>query len=210
MMNVILASASPRRREILALAGIGFRVMVPPASLADESAVVPIPSDPAKTVRDLAEMKSRAALRAFGDSEEVRDSLILAADTVVWLPGGGPDGLGEILGKPKDAADAVRMLKELSGRSHRVFTGVALVHPASGRRSVFSEETEVFFRPLGDGEIRRYVESGDPLDKAGSYGYQSGACIFVESIRGDYFNVVGLPICRVSVEIGKMEGNGMS
>ena len=205
MKELILASGSPRRHEILTLAGIPHRVLVPPAGSADESAVEETPDDPGTYVRRLAQMKNRAALGAFGGREDLRSAAFLTADTVVWLPGCGSPGA--ILGKPKDREDAARMLRDLSGREHYVLTGVMISDPETGREVVFSEETEVRFRELREDEILRYAASGDPLDKAGAYGYQSGACIFVESIRGDYFNVVGLPVCRVSVELYKLFGN---
>ena len=201
--ELILASGSPRRHEILTLAGIPHRVLVPPAGSADESAVEETPDDPGTYVRRLAQMKNRAALCAFGGREEFRSAAFLTADTVVWLPGRGGSP-GEILGKPKDKEDAARMLRDLSGREHYVLTGVMISDPETGRETVFSEETEVRFRELREDEIQKYAASGDPFDKAGAYGYQSGACIFVESIKGDYFNVVGLPVCRVSVELYKL------
>ena len=191
--ELILASGSPRRHEILLQAGYAHRVLTAPA---DEGAV-PFPQGkPEEYVRALAALKNRAVEEKYGG--EVRDAVILSADTVVWSP-----DLGLPLGKPKDGEDAVRMLRHLSGRAHRVITGVMLRLPARERESLFSVSTEVFFRPLDEEEIRRYADSGDPLDKAGAYGIQSGACTFVEGLRGDYFNVVGLPICRVSEELKK-------
>ena len=149
----------------------------------------------------LAELKNRAVARAYPD--EAANAVILSADTVVWSPEWGLP-----LGKPKDRDDAVRMLEALSGKSHEVITGVMLRDGRSGRTSLFSETTEVFFRELGREEILRYADSGDPMDKAGAYGIQSGACVFVRGIRGDYFNVVGLPVCRVSEELSKLTASG--
>ena len=151
--------------------------------------------------RALAELKNRAVARAYPD--EAANAVILSADTVVWSPEWGLP-----LGKPKDRDDAVRMLEALSGKSHEVITGVMLRDGRSGRESLFSETTEVFFRELGREEILRYADSGDPMDKAGAYGIQSGACVFVRGIRGDYFNVVGLPVCRVSEELSKLTASG--
>ena len=191
--ELILASASPRRHEILLLAGMKHRILTVPA---DES-TVPFPeNDPEEYVRRLAKLKNDAVWEKCGDS--LKNAVILSADTVVWAGGDRP------LGKPKDRADSIRMLTELSGREHQVMTGVMLRDTESGKTALFSEVTDVKFRPLDEEEIEHYVDSGDPLDKAGAYGYQSGACIFVEGIRGDYFNVVGLPICRVTVELKKL------
>ncbi len=196
--GLILASGSPRRHEILNQAGLFHRVLTAPA---DESAV-PFPAGhPEQYVMALAELKNRAVARAYPD--EAANAVILSADTVVWSPEWGLP-----LGKPKDRDDAVRMLEALSGKSHEVITGVMLRDGRSGRTSLFSETTEVFFRELGREEILRYADSGDPMDKAGAYGIQSGACVFVRGIRGDYFNVVGLPVCRVSEELSKLTASG--
>jgi septum formation protein len=121
------------------------------------------------------------------------DALIIAADTAVVL------GDAVVLGKPRDKEEAVQMLKLLSGRTHAVVSGVAFVQDK--REHTFCEWTEVKFRKLSDSEIVRYVTSGDAYDKAGAYGIQGGAAIFAESISGDYYNVVGLPLCRLAVEI---------
>ncbi len=186
--ELILASASPRRHEILTLAGFVHRVLTAPA---DESGITFVPGHEKEGVIALARLKNRALREALSP----RHAVVLSADTVVWA--------GGVLGKPKSPEDAARMLRLLSGREHAVLTGVSIFDTESGEEISFAEETAVRFRELSDAEIARYVESGDPLDKAGSYGYQSGACIFVEGIRGDYFNVVGLPVCRVAVELRK-------
>ena len=198
--DIILASASPRRHEILNQAGIEHRILTAPA---DEHAV-PFPEgNPGEYVMSLARLKNDAVRDAVpGDCE---GSVILSADTVVWSP-----TQGQPLGKPKDADDARRMLRALSGTSHFVVTGVMLRFTKAGRvrEALFAEETEVFFRELSEDEIDRYVESGDPMDKAGAYGIQSGACSFVRWIRGDYFNVVGLPVCHVVEELNKLARKG--
>ena len=196
--TILLASASPRRHEILTQAGIPHRILTAPA---DERAV-PFPEGaPGEYVMSLAKLKNDAVRDAY--PEDCADSILLSADTVVWSP-----RLGTPLGKPKDRDDAVRMLRALSGTSHLVVTGVMLrssnARTGRVRESLFAEETEVFFRELGEDEIERYVESGDPMDKAGAYGIQSGACAFVRWIRGDYFNVVGLPVCRVVEELTRL------
>ena len=189
--NLILASGSPRRHEILNQAGLAHRILTAPA---DEHAV-PFPEGkPGEYVKALAKLKNDAVRRAYAG--EISDAVILSADTVVWVP-----SLGTPLGKPADRADAVRMLAALSGTSHLVVTGVMLRDAATGRESLFAEETEVFFRALDREEIEAYAASGDPMDKAGAYGIQSVACAFVKGIRGDYFNVVGLPVCRVVEEL---------
>ncbi len=190
--EIILASASPRRHEILTLARIPHRVLTAPA---DEGAV-PFPAgDPQDYVIALAELKNNALFAACGG--EIGDTPVLSADTVVWSP-----EWRRPLGKPRDADDARRMLHALSGKAHEVWTGVMI--RSGDRMSRFAVSTEVRFRRLTDGEIDEYVESGDPLDKAGAYGYQSGACVFVEEIRGDYYNVVGLPVCRVAEELARL------
>ena len=169
---VILASASPRRAELLAKAGVAFDRC--PADI-DESMLSEEP--PIDYVQRLAETKARAAWRPGTRS--------LGADTVVVLG-------GEVLGKPSDERDARRMLRCLSGQCHSVLTGVA-VFDGDVMEST-CEETRVWFRTLSDREIGDYVASGEPLDKAGAYGIQGGAGRFVERIDGSYSNVVGLPV----------------
>ncbi len=172
---LVLASASPRRREILTLAGIACSVR--PADV-DESRLAG--ESPGDYVRRLAEAKARAA-RQPGET-------VLGADTVVVID-------GRILGKPRDAADASRMLRLLSGCTHDVITGVCLLRNEDCQ--TVSETTRVKFSELSDGEIGSYVSTDEPLDKAGAYGIQGAASKFIERIEGCYFNVVGLPISRV-------------
>jgi len=179
-MATILASASPRRRELLSLAGIAFQVHVPHV---DERI------DPAWTAAqaacNLARQKASAAAKNFpGD-------YIIAADTVVEVG-------GVLLGKPVDAEDAARMLRLLSGREHRVVTGVCLRLRQTER--VFPQETLVRFYSLSEEEIGAYVATGEPMDKAGAYGIQGKGALLVEGITGDYFNVVGLPVARLMRE----------
>jgi septum formation protein len=192
--ELILASGSPRRHEILAQAGLAHRILTAPA---DEKSVAFRPGNPEEYVKALAELKNDAVFEKYGT--ELGNAVILSADTVVWSA-----ELQVPLGKPGNEENAVRMLRQLSGRTHEVITGVMLRDTESGRESVFSETTEVIFRELDDEEILRYARSGDPFDKAGAYGIQSGACVFVRGIRGDYFNVVGLPVCRVSEELKRL------
>ena len=194
--EIILASASPRRHEILTLAHIPHRVLTAPA----DEGTVPFPAgDPGEYVIELARLKNDALFAAY--REEIGDTPVLSADTVVWSP-----AMKKPLGKPRDADDARRMLSALSGQTHEVWTGVVIRAGGQNCRqeSAFAVSTEVRFRVLTAEEIDEYVNSGDPLDKAGAYGYQSGACVFVEEIRGDYYNVVGLPVCRVAEELMRL------
>jgi len=175
-VNLVLASASPRRKEILANAGIPC--LIRPANVEEIHRKGETPQD---YVRRLAQAKAEAVPAQQGE-------VILGADTTVEID-------GTILEKPVDFADAIRMLSLLQGRSHQVHTGVCLVH--DGRSMVGLSTTEVVFHPLGEGEIREYVASGEATDKAGAYGIQGRASRFVERIDGCYFNVVGLPVSLV-------------
>lgn len=183
-IKIILASASPRRRELLATAGFEFEIKV---SQADES--VPEGTAPACAAAMVARKKALAV------SADNPDACVLGADTIVVLG-------GEIMGKPADRADAVRMLTGLSGKTHTVITGVCLAY--KGESVSFAQETRVKFYSLSPAEIEAYVESSEPMDKAGAYGIQGRGCTLVEGIEGDYFNVVGLPVARVSREIRKL------
>ena len=175
-MNIILASNSPRRRELLERIGItNFTVAAPNV---DESVEPGL--SPADMVEKLSLRKARAAVGHFGP-----DGLVLAADTVVALD-------GSVLGKPRDEDDAFAMLSALSGREHRVYTGVTVLR---GDRAVTRhEETAVTFRELSPDEIRGYIATGEPMDKAGAYGIQGIGALLVSGIRGDYCNVMGLPV----------------
>ena len=180
---MILASQSPRRIELLREAGYEFFVC--PANI-DET---PLPGeDPFKLVERLA----RAKCAAVASEHAAAGEAVLAADTIVALG-------GELLGKPADAADARRMLHELSGRTHQVATGVCIMRgPGDATPLSFVEVTDVEFYELSDAEIRDYVASGEPRDKAGAYGIQGErGRLLVRGIRGDFYNVVGLPIARV-------------
>lgn len=178
-VDVILASASPRRKELLGLLFRDFRVV---PSEFDES-LVPSDLEPADHVLYSALMKARDV------AETHPDSLVIGADTIVVVD-------RTILGKPEDREDAIRMLDMLSGRSHKVYTGVALIH--AGRERADVECTEVDFAELGDEIIVRYVDTGEPLDKAGAYAIQGKGVVLIESIRGCYPNVVGLPLAMLS------------
>lgn len=175
-MKLILASASPRRADLLRQSGIPFQVVIPDVS--EDLNAVPEPQ----------EMVTRLALRkAIAVSEHLKQGIILAADTVVLYR-------GAVMGKPRDHDDARRMLRLLSGDKHEVLTGIALVDAASGRSECAVSTTGVWLKDLSDGEIDSYVKTGEPFDKAGAYGIQGLAALFVEKIEGCYFNVVGLPL----------------
>ena len=179
-MKLILASGSPRRKELLGNMGFSdFEVLKPDF---DESAVTA--PDPGALVEALSAGKAEAAAREGNDPE----ALLLAADTVVVLD-------GAVLGKPKDEADAFEMLSALSGRTHLVYTGVTLCR--GGEVLTEHEISEVTFRTLTGEEIRNYIATKEPMDKAGAYGIQGFGALLVEGIRGDYFNVMGLPVCRL-------------
>ena len=176
---LILASQSPRRRQLMEQIGLSFTVKI--ADI-DET------MDPSKPPEaQVAEVSARKAA-AIAETSRPED-VIIAADTIVVVD-------DTILGKPHSKEDAKAMLNLLSGRSHRVMTGVTVCR---GEESVsHTEITEIRFRALSDAEIDAYVESGDPMDKAGSYGIQNAAAIFVSGMHGDYFNVMGLPLCSLT------------
>ena len=178
---IILASASPRRKEILSELGVDFRVVVADT---DESSDI---SDPVELTRELARRKGLAVYEKLLQSGEydAESAIIISADTVVCRD-------GEILGKPRDRADAVAMLTSLSGRSHTVVSGVAVTYRGVTRTA--SCVTRVRVDEIPEDEIVRYVDSGEPMDKAGGYGIQGGFSLWVSGIDGCYFSVVGLPV----------------
>lgn len=183
-MTLYLASASPRRAQLVKLLGIP-NIIISPTHI-DETHDGNLA--PAEYVEELAIGKAKALLPNLNDDEQ---GIILGADTTVVLD-------NTILGKPDDEADAKRMLRKLSGNTHIVYTGVALVDVASKRTHSFVEKTFVTFRKITDEEIAMYVASGSPMDKAGSYGIQEDhGAVFVSRIEGDYYNVVGLPLCSL-------------
>ncbi|MBP5198501.1 MAG: septum formation protein Maf [Lachnospiraceae bacterium] len=190
--KIYLASASPRRRDLLNQIGLDFEVMV---SAADEDISE---KDPAKMVEELSLRKAKAVEAKLIESGKEGGAIIIGADTVVAAR--DPEtGKEIILGKPKDAADAKRMLKGLQGNDHFVYTGVALLK--DGEVKNFSEKTTVRFCPMTEREIDEYIATGDPLDKAGSYGIQGFCARYIKGIDGDYNNVVGLPVSRLYMEI---------
>ena len=175
-MQLILASASPRRKELLGLFGIPFAVR---AADIDET------MDPSAAPRQEAARVSRLKAQAVPRDP---DDVVVAADTIVVCD-------GKILGKPKDPRQAVEMLTLLSGRDHQVMTGCTVLRGENSE--TFTEVTDLHFRVLSQKEIEAYVRSGEPMDKAGAYGIQGGAALFCEGLKGDYYNVVGLPVCRL-------------
>lgn len=201
MSQIILASASPRRKELLEQIGITFEIC--PAK--GEEKITK--TNPAEVVEELSKQKAEevaAMLTVYGEEHQElmtpQDMMVIGADTVVAVE-------NQILGKPKDEEDASRMLRLLSGRAHEVYTGVTLLFiDKSGKMGahVFHETTKVFMKKLSEKEIERYVATGDPMDKAGSYGIQGKCAIYIDKIEGDYNNVVGLPISRIYRELEKL------
>lgn len=176
MKKLILASASPRRRELLEMLGLEFDIH-PALSEAEPDPGLPVGQAISRV----------AAAKAQSVADELGTELpILAADTIVYAG-------SRILGKPGDKTEAAEMLRLLSGSRHTVYTGVALLH--RGRLDSAFEKTDVYFRPISEDEIAAYVASGEPMDKAGAYGAQGLAALFIERIDGDFFNVIGLPLC---------------
>jgi septum formation protein len=186
--KLILASASPRRRQLLEQIGLIFQVM---PSGVDEDDDDIVGRDPLANVQAIALRKARDV------ADRIENGIVIGADTQILAD-------GEILGKPEGAADAVRMLSKLSGRVHRVITGVALVDAATGSEETWVETTLVTFRELTEGEISAYVKTGEPMGKAGAYGIQGRAAAFVERIEGCYFNVVGLPLAKLAQKLKEL------
>ena len=182
-MNVILASQSPRRKELLGLFHIPFTVRVADV---DET-LIPGAAAEAEVAR-LSRMNALAVERGA-------DDVVIAADTIVVCD-------GKILGKPKSADDAKAMLRLLSGRDHQVMSGMTVLR--GDIATVVTEITDLHFRHLSEKEIEDYVASGEPMDKAGAYGIQGGAALFCQKLNGDYYNVVGLPVCRLAEILKEM------
>ena len=183
MKHIILASASPRRKEILELADLKFDVMP------SDAQEITTKTAPNEVVMELASIKAKDVYK-----KSEKQSMIVGADTVVAYQ-------GQILGKPTDKADAKRMLTMLSGQTHEVYTGVCVIE--DGKTKTFYEETKVTFYEISDEQINHYIKTGEPMDKAGSYGIQGKAAVFIKGIEGDYYNVVGFPIARFLQEITK-------
>lgn len=199
--KIILASASPRRRELLAQIDVEFEVRV------SDKEEIYHSCKPEEIVKELALMKAENVAadlaeetRAAGEGNgELRNVVVIGADTVVVLD-------GQILGKPKDEEDAADMLSRLQGRAHEVYTGTAILdYDEEGRRSVVNQavRTEVHVHAMEEAEIRRYIATGEPMDKAGAYGIQGRFAAFIDRIEGDYYNVVGLPVSSMYQELKK-------
>lgn len=188
MRKIILASASPRRRELLEQGGIPFTVI---PSQAEEKITT---EQPGQAVEELSYLKCSDIYE-----ESLGDVLVIGADTVVASE-------GKILGKPSSQKDAVKMLQSLQGREHEVYTGVTIMarEGNENRKKTFHEKTKVVFYPMSDEEIRSYVNTGEPMDKAGAYGIQGKSAVFIKEISGDYNNVVGLPLARLYQELKNM------
>lgn len=199
-MKLILASASPRRKELLEQIGLEFEVRT---SGAEE---ITTASQPGQIGQELSEIKSQAVWDALTDTEK-EDAVVIGADTIVCVRQSAGSDQSEqvqeekfsILGKPKDEADAARMLRLLSGRAHQVFTGVTILSK-EGKRT-FYECTDVHVAKLSDQEIADYIATKDPMDKAGAYGIQGIFARYITGIEGDYNNVVGLPVASVYREL---------
>ncbi len=186
-MNMILASNSPRRKEILQKLKIPFMVRT-----SQTSEEVYIGEDPEIYVQRMAEAKAEKVAESF------RDALVIGSDTIVCLG-------GDILGKPSDKKEAFAMLRKISGKSHLVYTAVCMISKAKGQKIAILEKTVVDFAELTDREIQEYIDTEEPMDKAGSYGIQDQGALFVEGITGCFYNVMGLPIRRVYEELQKIE-----
>ncbi|MFO7676408.1 MAG: Maf family protein [bacterium] len=186
MTRLYLASTSPRRRELLRAAGLRFGLLAP----------APDPPAPAVCADPAALAVRHARHKALSACRPGLTGIVAGADTVVALG-------RRLLGKPAGPADARRMLRLLSGRTHRVITGLAVRSTPGGRTRTALDVTRVTFRPLGPDDIERYIRSGEPLDKAGAYGIQGRAGVFVTRVEGSYLNVVGLPVARLFELLGK-------
>ena len=176
-MSLILASQTPRRQELLGLFWIPFTVRV-----ADIDESMDSRANPYAEVARVSQLKALAVPRD-------PDDVVIAADTIVVCE-------GRVLGKPHDAEEARQMLRLLSGRDHQVMTGMTVLR--GDKAAICTEVTDLRFRELSDREIDAYVATGEPMDKAGAYGIQGGAALFCERMVGDYYNVMGLPVCRLS------------
>ncbi len=182
-MKLILASASPRRKELLGLFHIPFETYAADIDETMDSARLPFDE-----VARVSQLKAMATPRETGD-------VVVAADTIVVCE-------GKVLGKPRDAREAASMLRLLSGRDHQVMTGVSVIR---GEGIItFTEVTDIHFRDLSEKEILAYVATGEPMDKAGAYGIQGGAALFCTHLVGDYYNVMGLPVCRLGQLLREM------
>ncbi len=184
-MSIVLASASPRRKELLEMLGVSDLKVIP--AKGEEKA--PEGAGPEEMVMALSAAKAREVAKLCG-----RGDVIIAADTIVWHH-------GKVFGKPHSRQEAIAMLEALSGDTHHVYTGVTVM--CNGHVDVQAEMSRVSFRQLTRREIERYVDNGEPMDKAGAYGAQGKGSLFVRGIYGDFFNVMGLPLCRLGEMLNK-------
>lgn len=194
MRSIILASGSPRRSMILEQAGVAYQVVLP--TMSEE---VTDKSIPKEVVENLSRQKAE---NAASQLPEQTDFLVIGADTIVSCE-------SHILGKPADEEAAAEMLRMLQGRTHQVYTGVSFVYDTTGAPEMrmthtFHAVTEVEMSPMSEEEIRAYIATGEPMDKAGAYGIQGRGCVYIKSIRGEYNNVVGFPITRIRSEYQKL------
>jgi len=192
-MKIILASGSPRRRQLLAQAGLDFEILV---SDADET----IDGEPHEQVAALAQRKADAVCALLNEKGEKNEAIIIAADTLVCAN-------GKVLGKPADEKEAYDMLHLLQGKKHTVYTGVVM-KPINSTNikdcTAFVDAAYVYFRPLTDREIRAYINTREPFDKAGAYGIQEKGALLIERVEGDFYTVMGLPISKLCVQLEEM------
>ncbi|MDO5155218.1 MAG: Maf family protein [Eubacteriales bacterium] len=183
---IILASASPRRTELMNQAGFSFEVI---PSKAEEQITETAPQ---KIVEELAFLKANEVYNRIKKDYTGKDFIVIGADTIVYYD-------NDVLGKPADSHEAYDIIKMLSDRTHQVYTGIAIIKRQNGEKQSFllHEKTDVTFYPISDQEIKDYIATGDPLDKAGAYGIQGPFAIHIKEIHGDYNNVVGLPIAKL-------------
>lgn len=196
MNTIILASQSPRRRELLTQ--IGLEYIVRPSTVEEHITS----TDPEEVVKELSFQKAEDVAKQTNEETPTENSLVIGADTIVVYE-------GKILGKPKDREDAVRMLTMLQGKTHSVYTGVSLLFSKEGvisKKVIFAEETKVTMYPMTEEEIFWYVDTKEPMDKAGSYAIQGFCARFIEKIQGDYNTVVGLPVAGIYQELRREGG----
>lgn len=196
MKKIILGSASPRRRELMAQLGYEFEIAV---STKEESYISTKPED---IVKELALMKAQNVASEQEEQVTLCDAIVIGADTIVVLD-------EKILGKPRDEQEAYQMLMNLQGRTHWVYTGVAIIdYDGSARKQTYSHAvgTKVYVHKMEPEEIRKYIQSKEPMDKAGAYGIQGQFAAYIDKIEGDYYNVVGLPVSYIYQQLKKIGG----
>ncbi|MFH5182231.1 Maf family protein [Paenibacillus sp. TAB 01] len=191
--KLVLASSSPRRQELIRSLQLPYEIRVSDVNEDTEPGLTP-----QEIVEQLSSRKAGAVFESYKvEPSAAAEAIIIGSDTIVVLD-------DAVLGKPKDKQDAFRMLKSLQGRGHRVFSGVACIDFATGKTLVSHQVTFVYMKPLTDEQIERYIDTGEPMDKAGSYAIQGLGATIVERIEGDYFNVVGLPLSLLSDLLGDL------